>query len=107
MPRARKKPVDIDYERFVGDTAELMRIYNWIEDNTQGSFEPMDVIHGLNPYPSSGVAIDPRDGRMIISTLEGLHWVDPGDIVIRGVAGEFYPCKPDIFAKTYDVIEDE
>lgn len=52
-----------------------------------------EVIEGKTQPPASGVSIDPRDGRMIIATLEGLHWVDPGDWVIRGVAGEFYPCK--------------
>ncbi|MGW4488388.1 hypothetical protein ACWEOE_31655 [Amycolatopsis sp. NPDC004368] len=39
-----------------------------------------------------------------IDTLEGGHTVCPGDWVIRGVRGEFYPCKPDIFAATYDEV---
>jgi len=38
----------------------------------------------------------------IITTLEGDHKVSDGDFVIKGVAGEFYPCKPDIFEKTYE-----
>jgi hypothetical protein len=42
-----------------------------------------------------------------IETLEGDHLVSKGDWVIRGVAGEFYPCKPDIFALTYDPAEEE
>lgn len=37
-----------------------------------------------------------------IGTLEGVMRADPGDWVIRGVKGEFYPCKPDIFAATYE-----
>lgn len=37
-----------------------------------------------------------------IDTLEGGHTVCPGDYIIRGVAGEFYPCKPDIFHRTYE-----
>ena len=37
-----------------------------------------------------------------IFTLEGDHLADVGDWIIKGVAGEFYPCKPDIFDKTYD-----
>lgn len=40
-----------------------------------------------------------------IKTLEGEMRADPGDWIIRGVAGEFYPCKPDIFAATYDPAE--
>jgi hypothetical protein len=38
----------------------------------------------------------------VIQTLEGKHIVTPGDFVIRGVSGEFYPCKPDIFRQTYE-----
>ena len=100
--RYRKKPVVIEAMRLVGTTAEFHSVYQWIEANTLGSFEPMAVIEGRVPYPASGVSIDPRDGRLIISTLEGLHWADPGDWIIRGVQGEFYPCKPDIFAATYE-----
>lgn len=43
-----------------------------------------------------------RNGNLLISTLEGVMLVTPGDFVIRGVQGEFYPCKPDIFEETYD-----
>ncbi|NCL73773.1 hypothetical protein [Rhodococcus sp. YH1] len=41
---------------------------------------------------------------VIIPTLEGNMRADIGDYVIRGVQGEFYPCKPDIFAQTYDEV---
>lgn len=84
--------------------AEGIAVYQWVERNTLGSFEPLDVIEGRRPCPASGVSIDPRDGRIIISTLEGLHWVDLGDFVIRGIKGEFYPCKPDIFVASYDEV---
>ena len=40
-----------------------------------------------------------------ISTLEGAHWVSPGDWIIKGVKGEIYACKPDIFAATYEPAE--
>ena len=39
---------------------------------------------------------------LYIGTLEGTHRADPGDWIIRGVKGELYPCKPDIFEATYD-----
>ena len=45
--------------------------------------------------------IKPKEG-LIIHTLEGDHHASPGDYIIKGVNGEFYPCKPDIFAKTYE-----
>ncbi|WP_096761194.1 hypothetical protein [Paenibacillus larvae] len=38
-------------------------------------------------------------------TLEGHHIVCPGDYIIRGVKGEYYPCKPDIFTETYELVE--
>lgn len=42
------------------------------------------------------------DGELSIRTLEGEHFVSWGDWIIRGVKGELYPCKPDIFAATYE-----
>lgn len=104
----RKKPVEIEAMQFPASNnpTAANAVYQWVESNTLGSFEPLEVIEGRKPFPASGVSIDPRDGRMIISTLEGLHWVNLGDWVIRGVKGEFYPCKPDIFAETYDAVEE-
>lgn len=46
------------------------------------------------------------DRPMTISTLEGPIHASPGDYIITGVNGEQYPCKPDIFKKTYDLVED-
>lgn len=43
---------------------------------------------------------------MLIPTLEGTMKALPGDWIIKGVNGEFYPCKPDIFEKTYDLVEE-
>ena len=45
--------------------------------------------------------IIPRVG-LVIHTLEGDHLASPGDYIIKGINGEFYPCKPDVFAKTYE-----
>ena len=105
--RYRKKPVVIEAMRLSDDLAQWHAVYLWIEANTIGSFEALDVIEGREPCPASGVSIDPRDGRLIISTLEGLHWADPGDWIIRGVQGEFYPCKSDIFEATYEKVDDD
>lgn len=49
--------------------------------------------------------IDSIDGEVYITTLEGRMLVSDGDYVIKGVQGEFYPCKPDIFHATYEVAE--
>jgi len=47
-----------------------------------------------------------KDGRILVSTLEGTMTASKGDWIIKGINGEFYPCKPDIFAKTYDEVEE-
>ena len=43
-----------------------------------------------------------RDGQLVIATLEGAMRADHNDWIIKGVKGEFYPCKPDIFEMTYE-----
>ena len=43
---------------------------------------------------------------LVIHTLEGNHHASIGDWIIKGVKGEFYPCKPDIFAATYEPVDD-
>ncbi len=45
------------------------------------------------------------DGSITIHTLEGDLLASPGDYIIKGVKGEFYPCKPDIFEQTYEPVE--
>jgi hypothetical protein len=46
-------------------------------------------------------------GEVVIATLEGAMRASIGDFIIRGVKGEFYPCKPDIFEQTYEPSDDE
>ena len=45
-----------------------------------------------------------RDGQLLIATLEGPIRASKGDWIIKGVKGEFYPCKPDIFEATYEEV---
>ena len=58
-----------------------------------------------------GGTIRVHDGRRLVSllipTLEGAMRADLGDWIIRGVQGEFYPCKPDIFEATYEAVEEQ
>lgn len=103
--RFRKKPVEIEARQLVGGDA-WHDVYLWVEENTLGSFEPLGVIEGRVPCPASGVSIDPRDGRMMIATLEGPHHANLGDWIIRGVQGEFYPIKEAIFRQTYEAVEE-
>ena len=93
----RKRPVVIEAMQLVGNNAQLHAVYQWIESETQGSFDPLSA-----EVPASGVSIDPATGFLLIATLEGVMQAKPGDYIIRGVQGEFYPCKPDIFEATYE-----
>lgn len=104
----RKKPVAIEAVQFRADLspAQAHHVYQWIEKNTLGSFDVNKLWADPENFswPVSGVSIDARDGRMVIATLEGGHWVNLGDWIIRGVQGEFYPCKPEIFEQTYEPV---
>jgi len=60
----------------------------------------------MQPYASDTTDSNPAYlGFYFIKTLEGNHHVSDGDWIIKGVAGEFYPCKPDIFEKTYEEVD--
>ena len=87
MAKFRKKPVEIEAFR-------LPRLRNatsfpsWLADAMDA-----DTVHYL------------PEGSMTIRTLEGVMKGQPGDWIIQGVEGEIYPCKPDIFAATYEAVE--
>jgi hypothetical protein len=100
MPKFRKKPVVIEA---VEMTAERM---------ANNADWPEWLNEAWNrDRASEGAFYSFRDGEggrsFYIETLEGKHHVSPGDWVIRGIKGELYPCKPDIFAMTYDPVPTE
>lgn len=96
MARYRKKPVVIDAWRWRWDGRD-MTAPTWATD-------------ALNVWPRvGGLEFDPNhaDGpRMRMATREGVMTVRPGDWLIRGVAGELYSCKHDIFERTYEEASD-
>ena len=100
----RKRPITIEAAQLTGDTAHDLAVYQWIANNTLGPFEPLEVLEGRVPAPASGVAIDPSNSDLLISTLEGVMRARTGWWVIRGVEGEFYPCDPSIFTTTYEAV---
>lgn len=83
----RKKPVVIEARQLTSDN--LPEVRAWVADGRS--------------YPSVN-AVPPV--MLFINTLEGVMTATEGDYIIRGVKGEFYPCKPDIFAATYERVED-
>lgn len=95
MKKYRKKPVIVEAEQWfkLGDVPEanIEPILNDVEFICGGCGKTAQE-HG------------------VIQTLEGSHIVCPGDYIIKGIKGEFYPCKPDVFKETYEEInnnEDE
>ena len=83
IQKYRKKPVEIEALKWTGEN--LIEIIDFIRN-------------------SNGFKYDNKKGTLIIATLEGEHIASIGDFIIRGVKGEFYPCKPDIFEMTYEKI---
>lgn len=71
-------------------------------------FKPLDDVWPDGVIPWSVAGVQPRDMSWgYIDTLEGRMHVMADDWIITGVNGEKYPCKPDIFEKTYDPVEAE
>ncbi len=93
----RKKPVVVDAIQWDGTHASTREVLNFIglevkqDDMSQRKFDE---------YVNICV-----DNGMFIKTLEGTMVASVGDYIVKGVAGEFYPCKPDIFVKTYELAE--
>lgn len=81
-----KKPVTIEAFRWDGEIKPGHPITRWIR-NGGGEYH-------WTPAPQT----------LAIVTLEGLMKASPGDFIIKGVQGEFYPCKPDIFEATYSPV---
>lgn len=87
MNQYRKKPVVIEAIQWMGNN--LSECKSFLGD----SFDSHVADRGLNGR-----------SELIVKTLEGQHIASKGDYLIRGVKGEHYPCKPDIFLATYDKV---
>ncbi|KKI18722.1 MULTISPECIES: hypothetical protein [unclassified Leucobacter] len=99
--RYRKKPVEIEAILLNADTVAP----------PGGGLSPHDAAHAAiagwmlgHGFRDFRVAGNGAPFALEIGTLEGTMTAAPGDFVIRGVQGEFYPCKPDIFAATYSEV---
>ena len=76
----RKKPVVVEAVQFTGNFDEIEKFV--------------------------GGDAEFRGGTLVVATLEGAMRAWPGDFIIKGVQGEFYPCKPDIFEATYEAVSE-
>ena len=88
----RKKPVVVEARR-VEEISEIKELCKWCGGYFQRA--------AINPQSNNE---DTGPGGIVIPTLEGVMLARLGDWIIKGVAGEFYPCKPDIFEATYEAI---
>ncbi len=87
MPQKyRKKPVVVEAIQWTGETERFLEIFEFMGDGNREVWREGDCL--------------------IIDTLEGKRQASVGDYIIRGVKGEFYPCKPDIFRRGYEPVED-
>jgi len=100
--RFRKKPVEISAYQWDGTAEGATPIIDWILSSWQHA--AWYVADG-EPHRLRAKDEETAPGFLVIDTLEGPHRADAGDWIIRGVAGEFYPCKPDIFEESYDAVE--
>lgn len=87
MRQYRKKPVVISAVQFLDDADVLVELSDFIDNqDLRVDYQDRD-----NP-------------QLKIETLEGVMSASVGDFIIKGVNGEFYPCKPEIFKKTYEEV---
>jgi len=86
MALFRKKPVVIEARQYLND-ASGYELLHWINEGQ---------------FTAGRRFAEWVNGTLVVPTLEGEHIASEGDWIIKGVAGEFYPCKPDIFSATYE-----
>ncbi len=94
--KATKKPVTI--EVLLWDGGNLLEV----EEFTEAKLENVDSGGFILNKASDFVSFKVETQELFIMTLEGEMKVSTGDYIIKGVKGEFYPCKPDVFKETYD-----
>lgn len=111
MSRYRKRPVVITAEQLtVHAPYQAEQLAEWCGGKTV-----LVVRNYLYPEWTLFDNVHPDHQRLMFSyayvidipTLEGTMRAMPGDYIIEGVSGEFYPCKPDIFEQTYELVEDD
>jgi len=100
MPKFRKRPVVIEaFQMTLERRWDNSEWPNWLHKAWQK--EPLGV---------GALWIDDRDPKrekLLVGTLDGITRIDFDDFICRGVDGELYPCKPDIFEKTYELVKQE
>ena len=109
MPKYQKKPIVIEAFQMTKERRlDHTEWPDWLieahdnfnqQDWDNGNYQP-NVVFPQNQNNSNGT------DKFMIHTLEGLHLVNWNDYIIQGIQGELYPCKPDIFTATYELVKD-
>lgn len=102
----RKKPIVIEAVQFLGDyDNEEQEIHS---KSSLINIEEKEPLWLINAIKDKTIYFDfEAKGTVVkIRTLEGIMTASKGDYIIRGVNGELYPCKPDIFEKTYEKVKE-
>ena len=94
MPKFRKRPVVIEARQWTGsnNNEDVISMFKFL---CSGAKLPGDI------------GVTPNTNELHIPTREGLMTASMSDWIIKGVKGEFYPCKPDIFEVTYEPVDEE
>jgi len=96
--KCRKKPILVDYIQWTGDN--LFDVITFTDKKPE--LNHMVAMDGWETYQNLV-----KDEGLKIYTLEGVMNASIGDFIMRGVQGELYPCKPDIWEATYDKVDEE
>lgn len=92
VKRYKTKPCEIEALQWTGENHEEMFDF-FTEQKEEIDIE--NILLGLTSL----------EGALIVKTLEGNMTASVGDYIIKGLRGEFYPCKPDVFEKKYELIK--
>ena len=93
MQKYRKRPLEVYAEKWHGYKAGYLKTVN------------NDVINKLIETKNGDlITVPPR--HALLDTLEGPHIVSPGDYIVKGIKGEFYPVKDEIFNESYELIDE-
>ena len=93
MTQYVKKPIAIEAIKLTENNFEDVENFIGLKPNTRREYRnEIDFLKHTNPT------------GLFINTLEGTMCAKIGDYIIKGVKGEFYPCKPDIFEQSYDIV---
>ena len=89
----RKKPIEIEAMQYTDDTYD--------------TYEVLKSLHEFMAQKELTILYkEPNNPKIVIPTLEGDLYASIGDYIIKGIKGELYPCKPDIFEATYERVKE-